>query len=106
MRDTRVKLEVRHWTNAAAPDEATLRGTLAAEGFSAFCWRDTPNAHYDEHEHDRDESIWLLAGTIRFGADRRELALAPGDRLMLPAGTRHTADAGPEGATYLIGQLS
>ncbi len=101
-----MKLEVRRWTNAAAPDEATLRGTLEAEGFSAFCWSDTPNAHYDEHEHDRDESIWVVAGAIRFGADGRELALGPGDRLMLPAGTRHTADAGPDGATYLIGQLS
>ena len=69
-------------------------------------WTDAPNAHYDEHEHDRDESIWVVAGAIRFGADGRELALGPGDRLMLPAGTRHTADAGPEGATYLIGQLS
>ena len=101
-----MKLEVRPWSEPSEPDETTLRAMLEAEGFSSFCWSDTPNAHYDEHEHDRDESIWLLAGSIRFGADGRELALAPGDRLMLPAGTRHTADAGPEGATYLIGQLS
>ena len=101
-----MKLEVRPWDGDGTPTEAALQQRLAAEGFSSFCWSDTPNAHYDEHEHDRHESIWLLAGAIRFGADGRELALAPGDRLMLPAGTRHTADAGPDGATYLIGQLS
>lgn len=101
-----MKLEVRRWDGSGAPTEDALAQRLAAEGFSSFAWSDTPDAHYDEHEHDRDESIWLLAGAIRFGADGRELALAPGDRLMLPAGTRHTADAGPEGATYLIGQLS
>ena len=31
---------------------------------------------------------------------------APGDRLMLPQGTVHTAIAGPQGATYLIGERS
>lgn len=101
-----MRLEVRPWDGDGTPTEAELQRQLTAEGFSAFCWSDTPNAHYDEHDHDRDESIWLLAGSIRFCADGRELALAPGDRLMLPAGTRHTADAGPEGATYLIGQLA
>jgi quercetin dioxygenase-like cupin family protein len=101
-----VRLEVRPWDGTSAPSEETLAERLAADGFSSFCWSDAPNAHYDEHEHDRDESIWLLAGTLRFGADGRDLALAPGDRLMLPAGTRHTADAGPDGATYLIGQRS
>jgi quercetin dioxygenase-like cupin family protein len=101
-----VRLEVRPWDGTSAPSEETLAERLAADGFSSFCWSDAPNAHYDEHEHDRDESIWLLAGTLRFGAEGRDLALAPGDRLMLPAGTRHTADAGPDGATYLIGQRS
>lgn len=101
-----MKLEIHRWEDGAAPTESALAQRLAAEGFSSFCWSDAPHAHYDEHEHDRDESIWLVSGAIRFGADGRELALAPGDRLMLPAGTRHTADAGPEGATYLIGQRS
>lgn len=101
-----MQLEVRRWDGAGAPTEDALAQRLAADGFSSFCWSDAPHAHYDEHEHDRDESIWLVAGTIRFTAHGRELALAPGDRLMLPAGTRHTADAGPDGATYLIGQRS
>lgn len=101
-----MRLEVRPWNETGAPSADALAERLAADGFSSFCWTDAPNAHYDEHEHDRDESIWVVSGVIRFGADGRELALGPGDRLMLPAGTRHTADAGPEGATYLIGQLS
>lgn len=99
-----MRLEIRPWNGTSPPTEEALAERLAGEGFSSFCWSDAPNAHYDEHEHDRDESIWLVSGAIRFGAGGRELVLAPGDRLMLPAGTRHTADAGAEGATYLIGQ--
>jgi quercetin dioxygenase-like cupin family protein len=99
-----VRLEVRGWDGVGEVTEASLRDRLEAEGFSVFCWSDAPEAHYAEHAHDHDESIWLVAGAIRFGAAGRVLALAPGDRLMLPAATRHTADAGPAGATYLIGQ--
>jgi len=100
-----VRLEVLRWDGAGERSEDALRRRLEAEGFSAFCWSDEPGAHYAEHAHDHDESIWLVAGEIRFGADGGELRLAPGDRLMLPAGTPHTADVGPEGATYLIGQI-
>ena len=39
-----------------------------------------------------------------FGTDGRALRLEAGDRLMLPAGTVHTAHAGAAGATYLIGE--
>lgn len=99
-----MRLEILPWGASDAPTEDEVRRRLEADGFSALRWSDVPGAHYDEHAHDRDESIWLVAGEIRFGAAGRELVLAPGDRLMLPAGTRHTADAGPGGATYLIGQ--
>lgn len=99
-----MRLEVVLWKGDGEVSEDTLRCRLEAEGFSSFCWSDAPGAHYEEHAHDHDESIWLVAGAIRFAASGRELALAPGDRLMLPAGTAHTADAGPDGATYLIGQ--
>ena len=100
----RVQLEILPANTAEDPTEDALRRRLEDAGFSAFCWSDAPDAHYEEHAHDHDECIWLIAGKIQFGASGRALVLAPGDRLMLPAGTRHTADAGPDGATYLIGQ--
>lgn len=99
-----MRLEVLPWDGSGAPSETTLRERLEADGFSSFAWSDPPRAHYEEHAHDHDESIWLVAGEICFGAAGHELVLTPGDRLMLPAGTSHTADAGPSGATYLIGQ--
>ena len=100
-----MRLEVIPWTAAAAPAEADLKARLAADGFGdPFAWTDAPGVHYSAHSHDHDESIWVVAGNITFGADGRDLRLGPGDRLMLPARTVHTADAGADGATYLIGQ--
>jgi quercetin dioxygenase-like cupin family protein len=99
-----VQLERRPWAGSEAPTEADLLRPLEAEGFSVFCWSDAPGASYTPHSHDHDESLWVLEGEITFGSGGNELRLGPGDRLMLPRGTVHTARAGTQGATYLIGE--
>ncbi len=84
--------------------EATLEAQLAREGYEVFGWSDAPGASYTAHSHDHDESLWVVDGEITFGVANDELTLGPGDRLMLPKGTVHTARAGGSGARYLIGQ--
>jgi len=99
-----VKLEVIPWQMAASPVERTLREQLEADGYDVWAWRDAPGADYQPHSHDHDESIWLVDGAITFGVGGRDYRLGPGDRLMLPRGTVHTARAGSAGAAYLIGE--
>src|SRR6266581_981505 len=81
-----------------------IAARLVADGFESFLWIDPPDADYSPHAHDHDESLWVIDGEITFGAEGQELRLGPGDRLMLPKGTIHTARAGHEGARYLIGE--
>lgn len=99
-----MKLERIEWQEDGRPEEQSLRKRLEEEGYSIFCWEDRPGADYQPHSHDHDESLWMIDGEMTFGAAGRRFRLAPGDRLMLPKGTVHTAVAGPEGAKYLIGQ--
>jgi quercetin dioxygenase-like cupin family protein len=99
-----MKLERIEWSGKAPPHEEDLRKQLEEEGFSIFCWQDDPDTDYQPHSHDHDESLWMIEGQMTFGAAGRQWSLAPGDRLMLPSGTVHTAVAGPHGAKYLIGQ--
>jgi quercetin dioxygenase-like cupin family protein len=99
-----VRLEVLRWRGPGAPAADDLHARLAADGFAPFVWTDPPGAHYEPHRHDHDESLWVIDGEITFGVEGRRYPLRAGDRLMLPAGTVHTADAGPAGATYLIGE--
>ena len=99
-----MKLERIAWQGTGAPVERVLKQRLAAEGFDVSRWRDEPGADYRPHSHDHDESLWVVEGDIVFGIDGREYRLGSGDRLMLPAGTVHTARAGADGAIYLIGQ--
>jgi len=101
-----VRLERIPWPGPGTPDESMLRRRLEREGFSVFRWRDAPGASYAPHSHDHDESLWVVEGEITFGAGGDDIRLGPGDRLMLPHDTVHTAKAGPRGATYLIGERS
>lgn len=97
-------LEKIDWAGSGSPTEAGLRALLESEGFSVWQWTDAAGATYAPHSHDHDESIVCVRGEITFGAEGRRLTLRPGDRLMLPRGTVHTADASVAGATYLIGE--
>jgi quercetin dioxygenase-like cupin family protein len=99
-----MRLERIPWTDAGPPTEDVLRERLAADGFAPFAWRDPAGADYSPHQHDHDESLWVIEGEITFGVGGKDYRLGPGDRLMLPAGTVHTARAGPAGAHYLIGE--
>jgi quercetin dioxygenase-like cupin family protein len=99
-----MRLERIAWCEDEPPTEAVLRARLEADGFSAWAWTDAPGAVYRPHTHDHDESLWVVAGEISFMIDDATHRLGPGDRLQLPAGTVHAAEAGPEGATYLVGE--
>jgi quercetin dioxygenase-like cupin family protein len=99
-----MRLERIRWREAEPPDANALARRLSEEGFDAICWTDSPGADYPPHRHDHDESLWVVRGQITFGVAGAEYTLEPGDRLMLPRGTAHTARVGPEGATYWIGR--
>ena len=99
-----MQLEKIPWSKSGPVDADVLRAQLEAEGFEVWSWSDPPGADYTPHSHDHDESLWVVAGEITFGAAQREFLLGAGDRLMLPQGTIHTARAGAGGATYLIGE--
>jgi quercetin dioxygenase-like cupin family protein len=99
-----MRLELIPWNGAVLPSEETLRQNLIDEGFEVFHWRDEAGANYEPHSHAHDESLWVLEGELLFGAGGREFRVRPGERLMLPKGTVHTARAGADGVTYLIGE--
>jgi mannose-6-phosphate isomerase-like protein (cupin superfamily) len=82
-------------------------GKLRAEGLDPGGWGNAPGDRYAPHEHGYDKVLVCVAGSIRFGlpASGRTIDLAVGDRLHLPAGTRHDALVGPAGVTCLEAHL-
>ena len=88
-------------------DEDDPARRLRAEGLAPMPWSNGPGDRYGAHEHGYDKVIVVAAGSIAFGLpDRGEVVeLSEGDRLELPAGTRHDAVVGPHGVTCLEAHL-
>lgn len=82
-------------------------GRLRAEGLDPSTWSSGPGDRYAAHEHGYDKVIVVAAGSIAFGlpAAGRTVELAVGDRLELPAETRHDAAVGPAGVTCVEAHL-
>jgi quercetin dioxygenase-like cupin family protein len=80
-----------------------LAGRLRAEGLQAGSWSNEPGDRYAAHDHGYDKVLVVASGSIVFGLvdDGESAALAVGDRLDLPAGTRHDALVGPAGVVCL-----
>ncbi len=86
---------------------ADLAARLAAEGLRPGSWANGPGDTYVAHAHSYDKVLVCAAGSIVFGLAQHgeQVALRIGDRLDLPAGTRHDAIVGPEGVTCLEAHL-
>ena len=84
-----------------------LARRLRDEGLAPSAWSNGPGDRYGAHEHAYDKVIAVERGWIRFGlpATGDTVDLGVGDRLDLPAGTRHDALVGPAGVTCLEAHL-
>ncbi len=80
---------------------------LRAEGLDPAPWSNGPGDRYAPHAHGYDKVIAVARGSIRFGLPERGewLELGEGDRLELPADTRHEAVVGADGVTCLEAHL-
>ena len=76
---------------------------MRAEGLEPGSWSNDPNDRYAAHDHPFDKVLVVASGSIRFGLPDlgRSVELTTGDRLDLPAGTRHDAVVGGPGVTCL-----
>ena len=78
---------------------------LHGEGFlNTYVWQDGPNAFYPDHTHGTETAHIILDGemTLTQGGETRTFRV--GERCDVPAGAVHSAQMGPRGCRYLIGE--
>jgi uncharacterized protein YjlB len=87
------------------PDDLARR--LTDEGLHPNKWANGPGDRYGAHDHTYDKVIVVERGSIRFGltVTGEAIELSEGDRLELPAGTRHDAIVGSGGVSCLEAHL-
>jgi quercetin dioxygenase-like cupin family protein len=101
-------VEIEHRRNGrfAAPDPGAMEAALRREASDVYGWSNAPGDTYAEHEHDYTKLLYCTRGSIDFVlGDGRRVAMRPGDRLLLPPRTRHSALVGPEGCACIEGKL-
>jgi quercetin dioxygenase-like cupin family protein len=86
-----VRLE--RWDAADGPvSEKRMMSILEQEGYEIAVYTYREGTVFPEHEHAQEKCDGVIEGTLRITASGEAYDLKPGDRLYLPAGTRHTAE--------------
>jgi quercetin dioxygenase-like cupin family protein len=93
------QVRVIRWAGAASPTREAIESILASEALTGYIWSNAPGDRYTAHQHSYGKIIYVVKGSITFGLpDTGEtIGLRSGDRLEIPAGTRHDATVGPKG---------
>lgn len=78
---------------------------LGSEATGCYSWSNGPGDRYAPHSHSYEKILYCVDGSITFvlESEARRLELKPGDRMVLPAGTIHSAVVGPAGCTCIEG---
>ena len=87
------------------PDAYETR--LRAEGLHPSGWGNGPGDRYGDHAHDYDKVLVATSGSIVFHLTEsgQDVELKEGQRLDLPAQTRHAASVGANGVSCLEAHL-
>jgi hypothetical protein len=88
-------------------DRSSLEERLKAEGLTPSVWSNLPGERFEQREYDIDKVVVCVEGSITFGLSGYGVGfmLTPGERLDLPAHTRHDAIVGPKGVMCLEAHL-
>jgi quercetin dioxygenase-like cupin family protein len=91
---------------AGTLDASAIEKQLRSEARDVYGWSNAPADRYEQHAHTYHKLLYCTHGSIDFIlGDGRTLTLKPGDRMLLPAGTRHAALVGPDGCACVEGKV-
>ncbi len=82
-----------------------LMAKLRAEAGGCYSWSNGPGDRYAAHSHSFEKVLYCVDGSIIFALEDegKRIELKPGDRMVLPAGTVHSAIVGASGCTCIEG---
>jgi quercetin dioxygenase-like cupin family protein len=85
-------LLVRWETEDGPLTEKRVMGLMEREGFEVAVYAYREGTAFPQHEHGQDKCDAVMEGTLRITVGEEVFELSAGDRLYLPAGTRHAAE--------------
>ncbi len=91
---------------ARASRHDELMEKLRDEASGCYSWSNSAGDVYAPHTHAYEKVLYCVDGSITFmlECEGRRLELHAGDRMVLPAGTVHSAIVGEGGCTCIEGR--
>lgn len=98
-------VRVEHWRRGDGPlSERRLMLAMELEGYDVVVSTYRSGTLFPEHAHAQTKCDGVIEGTLRVTVDGAAFDLAAGDRIYLPAGTRHAAEVvGQKTVVFLDG---
>ena len=81
---------ITRWQAPIVPSKQQLHIILEAEGLEPFDEVYEPQAKVQDHRHPFAEVRIIVAGEMIFNVSGNQFVLRPGDRLEIPANTKHS----------------
>jgi quercetin dioxygenase-like cupin family protein len=86
-------IRLERWTAEDGPlTEKRLMSAMERDGYEVSIYTYREGTVFPEHVHAQDKCDAVLEGVLRITVDGVAYDLEAGDRLFLPAGTRHAAE--------------
>lgn len=90
-------MQISPWPHKAPATEESVKQDIRTSGLDAMRWEGDPHKVYLSHHHTLTKTLWCAVGDIVFCVDGQNVRLVAGDKMIVPAGTMHSAQAGPAG---------
>ncbi len=81
---------ISRWLAPLSPNESQLSSLLLAEGLEVITEILTANSKVAEHRHPFTEVRYVTSGEMLFNIQGNQVLLRAGDRLEIPANTKHS----------------
>ena len=82
----------------------SIEERLRREADDVYEWSNGPGDRYARHSHAFTKILYCVTGSIDFALDDRVIHLEAGQRMVLPAGTAHSATVGSAGCACVEGK--
>ncbi len=83
-----------------AIDEDRIAEEVQKEGFDPIRITDSPGRLYSPHRHAETKLLVFLKGSMEVHVAGEKYDCKPGDKLIIPGNTEHSALAGPGGCVF------
>ena len=85
----------------AKTTQTKIKEEMQKDGFNPKVITDSPHYIYEEHEHAETKYLVCLEGSMKVTFGGKTYDFEPGDKLIIPGNTKHSAIVGKKGCVFL-----